>query len=123
MFIDIFVVLSFISNLYIWRIFNLFLAIKLNVCLLISFFLDLSWEIHKGISYNQKYEATVKNERFKGLILNAFLMILKLFLMVTYIQLARENHSDDILKIDSEMSINEVEAKDYLMPPGVYDQA
>ena len=117
MFLDILVVLSFFSKLYIWRVFNLFLAVKLICVLIVSVCLDLSWEIHKAISFNKKYEATVKSERIKGLILTGFIIVVKLGLIFFYYKLSRENNSKGFLGLDSEMSINEVEAEDYMMRP------
>ena len=92
----------------------MFFAFKLILVLVVSAALDLSWEIHKLISFNAKYEETVKHERIKGLVLTALLILSKLALIFFYYKLSRENHTEGFLGIDPEMSINEVNAEDYL---------
>lgn len=113
MFLDVLVTLSFFSKMYIWRSFNLFLAIKLIMVLFVSICLDLSWEIHKLISFNKNYEETVKVERIKGLVLTGILILCKLALIFFYYKLSRENNSNGFLGLDSEMSINEVQDDQY----------
>lgn len=117
MFLDVLIALSFFSNIYIWRTFNMFLAVKMIVILLVSICLDLSWEVHKIISFNNKYEETVKAERIKGLVLSGVIIVCKLALMFFYYKLSRENHKDGFLALTSDVSVNEVNAEDYLMNP------
>jgi uncharacterized membrane protein YecN with MAPEG domain len=117
MFIDVFVTMSFFANAYVWRYFNMFLAVKLIIVLVVSILLDIYWEIHKAMTFNAKYEATVKVERIKGLILTGLLILLKLALALSYYKLSREDQSDTFLGLNQDMSVNEVAPEDYLMNP------
>lgn len=117
MFLDIFIALAFFNNIYIWRVFNLFLAIKLILVLFVSVLLDVYWEIHKLMVFNDKYEYTVKVERIKGLVLTGILVLCKLSLIFLYYKLSREKREDGFLSLDEQVSINEVDADDYLMNP------
>lgn len=117
MFLDVFVTISFFANAYVWRYFNMFLAIKLIIVLVVSIILDIYWEIHKAMTFNAQYEQTVKSERIKGLILTGILIIFKLLLILAYYKLSREDQSDTILGLNQEMSVNEVAPEDYLTNP------
>ena len=117
MFLDIFLALAFFNNIYIWRVFNLFLSIKLMIVLVLSVIFDIYWEIHKLMVFNAKYEGTVKTERIKGLILTGLLILCKLALIFIYYKLSREKHEGGFLSLDEQASINEVDADDYLMNP------
>ena len=59
-FIDIFVGITFFGNVFIWRIFNIFLAVKLIVVLLISIIIDIFWESIRLYHYHSNYEDTMK---------------------------------------------------------------
>lgn len=113
MFIDIFVAISFFGNMYVWRNFNVFLAVKLIAVLGISIVLDLAWEIIKLINYNEKYEGTVKTLRITGFLLTAAGVLVKLALLYLYFRLSKEDHLNGYLGLNDELSMDEVGEDQY----------
>lgn len=121
MFIDIFICVFYFGNMYIWRRFNLFLGIKLILVLIVSILIDLFWEAIKLYHYNSKYESTSKGLRILGLVFSLLNIGLKIILIYLYYRLSKESKNEDYLAIDDEVSINEVDEKDYLVNVPHYD--
>jgi hypothetical protein len=114
-FIDIFVSIAFVSNVYIWRIFNIFLALRLIGIMAVSIIIDLTWEIMRLVHYTTKYESNMKYIRLLGLIFSFINIVIKIVLCILYLKLAREKQEGGYLAIEDENSINEVDENDYLV--------
>ncbi len=114
-FIDIFVGFAFFGNIYIWKIFNIFLGLRLIGILVVSIIIDLSWELMRLYHFSKSYEPTMMKLRIMGLIFSFISIGIKCILALLYLKLTREKQDEGYLAIDDEMSINEVDDKDYLM--------
>lgn len=113
-FIDIFVGVTFFGNIYVWRIFNVFLMMQLNIYLVISILIDLSWEIMRAVHYSSKYESGMKKMRLVGLILSFVNIVIKIILAILYYRLSMENQKGKYLDIEKDNSIHVVDTKDYI---------
>ena len=122
MFIDIFICISFFGNMYIWRRFNLFLGIKLILVLGVSILIDLFWEGIKLYHFRNNYESRAKSLRILGLVLSFINIGLKIILIILYIKLSKNSQNEEYLTMDDDVSINEVDEKDYLMNVPFYEE-
>jgi len=108
-FIDIFVGVTFFGNIYVWRIFNLFLMIQLNIYLIVSIIIDLVWEIMRTIHFSKNYETEMKKMRLIGLILSFINILIKIILCWIYFKLSKEDQKGHYLDIERENSIHVVD--------------
>ena len=115
LFIDIFVCTSFFGNVYVWRQFNLFLGLKLIGVLVISIIIDLAWEIMKLVHFTTKLKGDIKTLRIIGLTLSFVNIVLKIILAILFFRLSRENQDNGYLAVNDEISIDEVDERDYLV--------
>lgn len=114
-FIDIFVGIAFFGNVYVWRIFNIFVALRLIGILGVSIIIDLTWEIMRLVHYTGKYSSAVKTLRIMGLVLSFINIVIKIVLCLLYFKLSREKQDEGYLAIEDENSMYEVDEKDYLV--------
>lgn len=114
-FLDLFVGITFFGNVYIWRIFNVFLMLKLNAFLLLSIFIDLIWEIMRAIHYSSNYESDMKKMRLVGLIFSFINILVKIILCLLYWRLSKEDQSGFYLDLEKNNSIHVVDQNDYLL--------
>ena len=115
LFIDIFVCTSFFGNIYVWKQFNVFLGLKLIGVLLISIIIDLVWEIMKLVHFTSRLSESIKTLRIIGLVLSFVNIVLKIILAILFFKLSRENQDGGYLAVNDEISIDEVDEKDYLV--------
>lgn len=113
-FIDVFVGMTFFGNIYVWRIFNVFLMMQLNIYLIISIIIDLCWEIMRVVHYSSKYELGMKKMRLVGLILSFINIVIKIILAILYYRLSMEDQKGKYLDIEKDNSIHMVDNKDYI---------
>lgn len=90
-FIDIFVGIAFFINVYAFRIFNLFTAIRFIGILLVSIMIDIVWETFRLIYYSRNLEKHTKKMRIIGLVFSFILIVLKIFICIFYFRLAKED--------------------------------
>lgn len=114
-FIELFVGIAFFANVYIWRIFNVFLMLKLNAFLFLSIVIDLIWEIMRAIHYSSNYESEMKKIRLLGLIFSFINILIKLVLCFLYWKLSKEDQSGHYLDLEKNNSIHVVDQNDYLL--------
>lgn len=114
-FIDIFVGMAFFGNVYVWRIFNIFLALRLIGILSISIIIDLVWEIMRLVHYTENYNSDMKFIRILGLVFSFINILIKIILSILYFKLSREKQDEGYLAIEDENSMYEVDEKDYLV--------
>lgn len=89
-FIDLFVIVTFFSNVYVWKIFNIFIAIRLIVILIVSIIIDIIWEIIRIYHYTANYESTIKRIRLIGLIFSVINIFLKIILIILFLKVSQE---------------------------------
>lgn len=90
-FIDIFTGITFFANIYIWRIYNVFLMAQLIVYLAISIIIDLVWEIMRAVHFSSNYEQGMKTLRLVGLIFSFINIALKIVICILYWRLSKED--------------------------------
>ena len=114
MFIDLFVVTSFFSNLFIWRYFNLFLGLRLMATLGVSVVLDVVWEISKIYNYWYIMRQTLGLRTILGFVIAGLTIVVKVLLIPMYYRVSKETPSEGLLALDEEVSVNQVDDEDYV---------
>lgn len=96
-FIDIFISLSFMSNIYIWRIYNFFLMLKFIGVISFSILIDFLWVVIKIIHYTSNLSGSEKKIRILWVVLTIAQIALKSFFSIYLYNLSKQSKSENFL--------------------------